>query len=623
MTPKLLLLLLLPVLIGAADQPSQQSRPDRDSQSEDACDATESASCSGPIRALADDVQVSHLGAKQAIFLRALPLVKAAGCANGAEGLDCILGKMYQWGTGYGDDKDGTVGRASSMLTYGEFLPTAFARLLAGSGLIDIPAGLDDTFIDLGSGTGKLPVAATLLGIPFTAGVELARHRHDIGVVALKALSQVGGAVEESDGGAKVTWTLNDSLLSLQAGSILDMQLSTFTIVYAASLCFPEDVMQALADHLRVQLKPGAVFWTLKELPAGRHPGLTRVRQVPGAASWDSQAKVVVYMRVPEIKLPQLQAVGGQGQAGSTMRDKDRFSAWAVQLLAAARLELIRLLESCGSAAASGNESGAAANQVRLRQADFSRAAAAFGSAAPAAGQRLLHAFATRGSRTDEDRCGCRQAEASQEHSVSDIKLLERSFSDIDMLELLGHGAFPEEEAAVTTCMSTSRSCTLADVFADRVYLELRARTKCRSPNAPRSCGLHSPPGTLAKDTQLERGHLCMRLSDGRTLLQVAMMGKAPEIGELILKGAGPGALLCSDQDGRAALHFVADHGAGEALTWLGQQVAALPPAFADEVLGQRDLTGRTPADLAKIRGTLSALEVAVTHQATVTDVSS
>jgi len=623
MTPKLLLLLLLPVLIGAADQPSQQSRPDRDSQSEDACDATESASCSGPIRALADDVQVSHLGAKQAIFLRALPLVKAAGCANGAEGLDCILGKMYQWGTGYGDDKDGTVGRASSMLTYGEFLPTAFARLLAGSGLIDIPAGLDDTFIDLGSGTGKLPVAATLLGIPFTAGVELARHRHDIGVVALKALSQVGGAVEESDGGAKVTWTLNDSLLSLQAGSILDMQLSTFTIVYAASLCFPEDVMQALADHLRVQLKPGAVFWTLKELPAGRHPGLTRVRQVPGAASWDSQAKVVVYMRVPEIKLPQLQAVGGQGQAGSTMRDKDRFSAWAVQLLAAARLELIRLLEAFTSATETGRESNAttAANPVQLRQADFSRAAAALGAAAPAAGQRLLHAFATRGSGTDEDRCGCHQVKASNEQSASDINLPEQSLSDIDMLELLGHGAFPEEE--VTTCMSTSRSCTLADVFADRVYLELRARAKCRNPNAPRSCGLRSLPGTLARDPQLERGHLCMRLSDGRTLLQVAMMGKAPAIGEMVLKGAGPGALLCSDQDGRSALHFVADHGAGEALTWLGQQVAALPPAFAGEVLGQRDLTGRTPTDLARIRGTLSELEAAVTHQATATAASS
>jgi len=523
-----------------------------------------------------------------------------------------MFGKLYQWGTGYGDDKDGTVGRASSMLTYGEFLPTAFTKLLAGSGLLDIAAGFDDTFIDLGSGTGKLPLAASLLGIPVSAGVELARHRHDIGVVALKALSQLGGAVEESDEGAKATWTLNENLLSLQAGSLLDMQLSSFTIVYAASLCFPDDLMQALAEHLRVQMKPGAVFWTLKELPAGRHPGLARVRQVPGAASWDARAKVVVYMRVPEVKLPQLQASGGQGQASSSMRDKDRFSAWAVQLLAAARLELIRLLEACASAeAGNGSSSSTGAAQVRLRQADFSKAAAAFGAAAPTAGQRLFHAFASRGSDTDEDRCGCRQAEAPQE----------QSFSAINMLELLGHGAFPEEEQdeAVTSCMSTSRSCTLADMFADRVYLELRTRVKCRGPNAPRSCGSHSPPGTLARDPQLERGHLCMRLSDGRTLLQVALMGKAPAIGELILKGAGFGVLLCSDQDGRSPLHFAADHSTSEVLTWLGQQVAALPPAFANEVLGQRDFTGHTPGDLAKIRGSLSELEAAVMRKATVT----
>jgi len=287
-------------------------------------------------------------------------------------------------------------------------------------------------------------------------------------------------------------------------------------------------------------------------------------------------------------------------------------------------LELIRLLEACTNALETGNESSAttAATQVRLRQADFSRAAAAFGAAAPAAGQRLLYAFATRGSGTDEDRCGCRQAEASQEQSVSDSNFPEQSFSDINMLELLGHGAFPEGGEPLTTCMSSSRSCTLADVFADRVYLELRARAKCRSPDAPRFCGLLSPQGTLARDPQLERGHLCMRLSDGRTLLQVAMMGKAPAIGEMILKGAGLGTLLCRDQDGRAVLHSVADHtdhGAGEALTWLGQQVTALPPALAHEVLGQRDFANRTPADLAKKRGTLSALEAAIMPQATVT----
>merc|ERR1711871_1695413 len=121
-------------------------------------------------------------------------------------------------------------------------------------------------------------------------------------------------------------------------GSLLDVPLSNITIVYAASLCFPDDLMIALADRLRTELLPGTLFWTLKELPAGRHMGLARVRAVPGAASWDPQAKIIVYVKVPEIILPQPPHLEN-GRA----RERDAMSLWAVSLLEAAKKEFDRL----------------------------------------------------------------------------------------------------------------------------------------------------------------------------------------------------------------------------------------------------------------------------------------
>merc|ERR1712224_830846 len=98
-------------------------------------------------------------------------------------------------------------------------------------------------------------------------------------------------------------------------------------------------------------------------------------------------------------------------------------------------------------------------------------------------------------------------------------------------LGLLGHAAFPpEDHDASTSCLSSTGSCTLADIFMERLYLELRSRTLCKSPDPPRSCGRAAAPQSLGAHPELQKALLCARASDGRTLLHIAVAGKSAEL---------------------------------------------------------------------------------------------
>ncbi|CAK0911511.1 unnamed protein product, partial [Prorocentrum cordatum] len=375
--------------------------------------------------------------------------------------MECLLDGLYAGDSGYAS-VDGADQAEQSMLTYGEFRPSALARLLAGPGLLDVAASPEDAFADLGSGTGKLPLAAFLLGVRLSLGVELAQHRHDLGAAAIRALTPLlpGSEVPPADGGAPAGLSWGGRRVELRAGSLLELPLSELTVVYAASLCFPAELMQALADRLREELRPGTVFWTLKELPPGRHRGIALVRALPGAASWDPHARVLVYMRVPEASSPlPAMPLGG---------DKAALGNWAVALIRAIRIEYRTIFGPLAAARYAGDT-----RPTSMGSADFEAAAAALGVEAEVAARR----------------CGCRHANSSEGPW----------FSEASLLEMLGHGAFAPaaEEESAPMCLSISGSCTLADAFVGRAYLELRARALCGGPSPPRSCG--APP---AKDVE-------------------------------------------------------------------------------------------------------------------------
>ena len=128
-------------------------------------------------------------------------------------------------------------------------------------------SNIDDTrkngnhFIDLGSGNGKLVVQA-YLEIPNlnrAEGIELSSARHENAISSwseireeakvvrnqMKELSSnTGGDVQEDDE------RIIETELNLLQGDLFQMDISTATHIYIASLCFTDEMMDALSAKI-------------------------------------------------------------------------------------------------------------------------------------------------------------------------------------------------------------------------------------------------------------------------------------------------------------------------------------------------------------------------------------
>ena len=127
-------------------------------------------------------------------------------------------------------------------------------------------------FIDLGSGNGKLVVQA-YLEIPFlmkAQGIELSPARHNLANKSWDNIKEEANKLRTET--IKLHGTLsetnkqyNDAVLNLVQGDLFEMDISTATHIYVASLCFTDEMMNALSTKIMKEGKNLQYVTTLKQ----------------------------------------------------------------------------------------------------------------------------------------------------------------------------------------------------------------------------------------------------------------------------------------------------------------------------------------------------------------------
>eukprot|EP00928_Gymnodinium_smaydae_P045795 TRINITY_DN30483_c2_g2_i1.p1 TRINITY_DN30483_c2_g2~~TRINITY_DN30483_c2_g2_i1.p1 ORF type:complete len:492 (-),score=31.19 TRINITY_DN30483_c2_g2_i1:379-1731(-) len=170
--------------------------------------------------------------------------------------------------------------------TYGELTPEGFMDILWRVG-----AKPGDRFYDLGSGIGKLPAIAWMLGLRAT-GVELSRTRWDTACEAVSAMGKVNLRGELPRGGHSCTSGLPSRLtsgLDYVLGSFLDVDFRDADVVFISSVVYNDRLMSKVAEIAR-WMKRGAKiisFHNLADLGrCGTFPEFAELGECCEPTSW-------------------------------------------------------------------------------------------------------------------------------------------------------------------------------------------------------------------------------------------------------------------------------------------------------------------------------------------------
>jgi hypothetical protein len=141
--------------------------------------------------------------------------------------------------------------------TYGEITTTGARQLFEHMGLTRSLHG--STFMDLGSGTGKLVTHACLEldCLERAVGIELDASRHAIGMDILK----------RSRRHEQVDYEKIESVVHLYCGDMFDLDVLEATHLYIASLCFTKEMMHALSTKLQKEAPKLQCVATLQPFP--------------------------------------------------------------------------------------------------------------------------------------------------------------------------------------------------------------------------------------------------------------------------------------------------------------------------------------------------------------------
>jgi len=138
------------------------------------------------------------------------------------------------------------------------------------------PNGESGEFVDLGSGLGKMVVAAALSGrFSRARGVELLRELHVEATEGLRAYEralgeEVGGSGSGDDDGGDVKdlATARRCEVTLEEGNLLTFDVSTADVVYIHATCFTPGLLDATGMKLAQEMRPGArVIIMSKQFP--------------------------------------------------------------------------------------------------------------------------------------------------------------------------------------------------------------------------------------------------------------------------------------------------------------------------------------------------------------------
>ena len=173
--------------------------------------------------------------------------------------------------------------------TYGEILYISMEAIIQTTHFEP-----NDVFYELGSGVGKFNLYAHLATkIKKSIGIEISKSRHDGALIALEALQQHQNSYSfENDNQCtdafidkenyRVMKDVDREVLFINA-DVCEIDMKDATIIFMASVCFPEQVLQNLVKKF-VQLKPGLCIISLKKLPFHRLLRLKKVYHFP--TSW-------------------------------------------------------------------------------------------------------------------------------------------------------------------------------------------------------------------------------------------------------------------------------------------------------------------------------------------------
>ncbi len=158
-----------------------------------------------------------------------------------------IIDNLYSDIDGYGVSNIGrnTNGYRSKSFTYGEITPEAFQAIIT-----DAEPGQGTVFYDMGSGTGKAVLLATML-FPFSKciGIELVDSLYNTSVSILK---RYRAELSEKDI-AEPTFI---------HGNFLEVDITDADLIFAHSTCFEEHIMMGLEEKLKL-VKPGTKILTV------------------------------------------------------------------------------------------------------------------------------------------------------------------------------------------------------------------------------------------------------------------------------------------------------------------------------------------------------------------------
>lgn len=163
----------------------------------------------------------------------------------------CTLAKGHELSLEYRDQQE-----RNTSLVYGELPLQSLRKIFATVSSLDkCKAALSGTFVDLGSGSGKVVLAAALLeSFHSVTGIEIVPELHDMA-------TELQASWADTDWADKEAWKPKMKFL---CGDFINEHRDVWTgadLVLAHCTCFSVPLLQAMV-HATAELKEGCIFIT-------------------------------------------------------------------------------------------------------------------------------------------------------------------------------------------------------------------------------------------------------------------------------------------------------------------------------------------------------------------------